>query len=323
MSTSSPRNTTFQPVYQAVSDTFLQIRARPLVYLLIWLTLSLLPYLVLGLVFSNPVSRLFNEFIESVQALELPGELAGDLPGGGPAGDLPGGPAGGNAGNEGLAGGGIPANMAAASLKMLGIYTLIQCVLMLVAVYLGDVLAVSIRQFRERTFPRFTEVLVRAVPDYVPFLKVVLRVIVPVLLKPLGVLVGGIVLGMALNLPLLSSLGFFAGFFLFISGLYRYGLAPFIHLSLNLGGADSCGVSRQFYLENRNVIAGLFLAFFILPLLAVILLLSLFLNAGIYFGAGGMVLWFVQSLFQFIIVMSLVNFAMNSFVRRVDEDASI
>ncbi len=279
----------FQPVFRAVSDTFLQIRSRPLMYILVWVTLSLVPYVVMGLLFSAPLSRAFQEFINAAASAD-------------------------EAALNGFSG-----TLMTASMKILGFSALIQCLLMLIAVYMNDVLAVSVRTFRSRALPGYSAVLSEALPLYLPFLLVVLRVIALVLLQSLGVFVLLALLGYVTRLNFISSIGFFAGFFMFLSMLYRYGLAPFIHLTLNLNGSDSCSLSRQYYEENRHIIASLFLIFFVVPLITGILLLSLFLQMGLYFGMGGMVLWFIQSAFQFVISMSLINFSMEAFPSELDK----
>ncbi|HAK44928.1 MAG TPA: hypothetical protein DCO79_03270 [Spirochaeta sp.] len=66
MESPETRRNYFAPITRAFTDTFLQLRAKPLVFLLIWLTLALAPQLILSFSFQEPVSQMMDLSFEIV-----------------------------------------------------------------------------------------------------------------------------------------------------------------------------------------------------------------------------------------------------------------
>lgn len=285
MSLRSVQRDAFAPVFRALSDTWLQIRAKPVLYLFLWAILSLAPAAVLSQVLSRPIVTNLTAFMESAQYL-------------------------GSSVGETLE---LPPEMVKSFFRLLGLYGVILGITSLTTVYYGAVLSGTIGRFRQQVLPYFSEALADGVSRYAGFLKSVLMAAWKILWKPTAVFLAGSVLGVISRQELLSSVGFFCGLFLTFSGLYRYGLGPFIHLSVGLNSRESCIVSREFYSEHRPVVSSLFLVLIFLPFLAVLVLLSILMSTGAYMGAGGILLWLFQSLIQFMAMMALINFAMNTF----------
>ena len=283
MDSRSSGHNAFEPAARAFSDTWLQIKARPSVYIVVWLTLVLVPYILLGMVFSQPMSRAMEEIMAALQSLI---EGGGDL----------------------------PPELTEPLLRLSGYQGIVFLLITLTGIYHGAVLSGTVKRFREKTFPTFVQSLNDGASGYFGFLKAVGAAVARILWKPLAALFGGLLIGSAVRQTMFYSLGFFAGVIFLFSGLYRFGLGPFIHLSVGLPAGESCALSREFYLRNRPVVSSLFLAAVLVPLLLTFLLFSLLVNIGLYFGAGSILLWFVQSMIQFIVMMALVNFAMNTFV---------
>ena len=282
MDSRSSGHNAFEPAARAFSDAWLQIKARPGVYVLIWLSLVLVPYIILGMVFSKPMSLAMQEIRVSLQFLM-----------------------------EGTDG--VPPELTEPLLRLSGYQMAVFLLITLTGIYHGAVLSGTVRRFRSKIFPTFLQALNDGASGYFGFLKAVAASAGRILWRPLAALFGGMLLGSVLGQTMFYSLGFFAGVIFLFSGLYRFGLGPFIHLTLGLSAGESCALSREFYKQNRPVVSSLFLAAVLVPLLITFLLFSLLLNIGIYFGAGSIVLWFIQSMIQFTVMMALVNFAMNTF----------
>lgn len=272
----------FEPAARAFSDAWLQIKARPGVYVLIWLTLVLVPYILLSMAFSKPMSLAMQEIRVSLQFLVEGTES-------------------------------VPPELTESLLRLSGYQVALFLLITLAGIYHGAVLSGTVRRFRAKTFPTFLQALNDGASGYFGFLKAAAASAGHILWRPLAALFGGMLLGSALGQTMFYSLGFFVGVIFLFSGLYRFGLGPFIHLTLGLSAGESCALSREFYKQNRPVVSSLFLAAVLIPLIITFLLFSLLLNIGIYFGAGSIVLWFIQSMIQFTVMMALVNFAMNTF----------
>ena len=284
-----PRRNAFEPVSRAFSDAWLQIRAKPGVYLLVWLTLVLVPYLLLDMAFSNPVDKALAELMQASETVVENAE-------------------------------GVPPEMMEPILRLSGYYGIIWLLVALTGIYNGAVLSGTVSQFREKVLPTFVQALSDGRSRYIGFLKAVVVAAAKILWKPLAALIGGVLLGVATKQPIFTSVGFFAGVIFLFSGLYRFGLGPFIHLSLGLSGAEACALSREFYFHHRPVVSSLFLVAVLVPSVLVLLLFSLLVNIGIYLGAGSIILWFIQSIVQFTVMIALVNFAMNTFTMVSDEE---
>ena len=291
MEARSYRKNAFEPVTRALADAWLQVRAKPLVYLLIWLSLALAPYIVLGLLFSKPLLEAFDAFMAATE----------------------------NMGTAVTASAALPADFVSASLRIFGVYSVILVIISLFAVYMGAVLSGTIRRFRSSTFPRYLEAMNDGIGIFPGFFLSVLYTLMKILVRPLSAGLLGAALAFAFKQPAVWTFAFFVGMFLFLSDLYKFGLAPFVHLSLGVPAGDACRISRAYHQSQRPVVASLFLVLLLLPFIVLSMIFMLFLSAGWYFGGGSLVLWFLQSAVQFSIVMTLINFAMNIFRNPVPE----
>ena len=283
------RQQIFRPLNDAVSDTWLQVRAKPLIYILIWVSLALAPYILLGLAFQGPLVSALDEYFGMLEQLDFAA-----------------------LGVEGE----MPSEYLPLTLKILGFYALILALLALVGVFMGAVMAGTISRFRDRSFPRYFEALRDGAGLYPGFLISVLFTVGRILARPLAVGAVSGLLALAAGSGTISTVGFLVAFFLLLSDINRFGLSPFIHLSLGSNARDSIGISKSFYMSHRPVISSLFLSLIMLPLVFLMLLYSLFLSSGFFFNGGAFIIWFLQSVAQFAIVMILINFARNTFIRK-------
>ena len=291
MDSQTPRSRIFEPTSRAFGDSWLQIRAKPAVYALIWLSLALAPYILLGLAFSKPVSAAFNAFLAQSEQLLTSGTTPDRLP---PELMMP---------------------FLRLSLWNLALWM----VMALVNIYMGAVLAGTISRFREKTFPKYLDAMGLGWTRYYGFLKAVLYAAFLILFRPLAVSIVGGLIGYFAASSAVPTVTFFISTFLFLSGLYKFGLGPFIHLSLKLSGRESCQLSRAFYISRRPVVSMLFLFVIILPALLLLFLFTLLMSSGAIFGVGSLIFWLIYSFLQFILMMTLVNFAMNTFEPEPDE----
>ena len=242
-------------------------------------TLALLPVVLLNQMFAQPIQLAFTEFQESIQDFDYE----------------------------------IPSKMASASLRLIGYYGVIWVLISLCTVYYGAVLSSTITVFRQQQIPLFTKVLLEGTSLYKGFLVSVLAAVWKIFWKPMAAILACSIVSIILSMGFLYSFGFFLGIVLTFSGLYRYGLGPFIHLSTGIGGRDACGVSLAYYHENRKMVTTLFVALLFLPFLVVLLLLMAITGMVLNPTVSSILLWVVQSLLQFTIIMTLINFAMNTF----------
>lgn len=280
--TSEPQHA-FWHVFQAVSDTWLQIRTKPVLYLMIWASLSLVPYLLLGQIFSQPIGRVLTEFMESAQDYSLSSSSLAS----------------------------VPPEMMDSFFQLIMYYFLFWVLSSLVVVFYNVVLFNTIRKFRDQLIPRYSEVVQASVPLYLVFLKSIMFAAWKILWQPVSIFLFGILLGLSFQQSFLSTAGFFTGLMLLYSGWCRYGLAPIIRMNTGLSNRESCFFSQRMYQKYRPIISFLFLSLVIFPLVLVLLLLTLFLRMEIIFGIGSLFIWLVHSLLQLIVLMSLVNFTTN------------
>ncbi len=285
------RGNVFEPIGRAFADTWLQVRAKPVVYILIWLTLVLLPYVVFGLAFSSPIWTAVGE-MSSVEPPPLD-QVALDS----------------GLQKEFLS------KLAAPMARFLGWYGLFTILNALMAIFTASVLSGTVRKFRDRTFPKYAEALTDGARRFWGFLKAVLYSAWIILWRPVAVnLIGGI-LGYTLKQPFLSTAGFFIGFFMFFTRLYRYGLGPFIHLSRDVPGRESVRISLNYYMSRRPIVSMLFMSAVVAPFLLFMVLFtavfSSFGGAGGIAGIGLFLVWVLWSVLQFVIIMTLLNFSMN------------
>ena len=275
----------FKPVTNAFSDTMLQVRAKPLVFLLIWITLSLAPQLILSYAFQKPVSDMMDASFQLIDDTFDTGSQAPELTGG----------------SSDSISRGIRAVL------------VMFVVLLFTEIYLGSVLAGVVRQFRKRIIPVYTESLREGLRRFTGFAKTVFVAAFRILIVPFIVFISAGVLGGLLNQPVIIYFFFFVSAVLFLNGLLRYGLAPFIHLSLGTGGKDSAAISKVFYFSHRSAVSALFMFVILLPMVVVSFLMNFLIGIGLFTGAGGMILGIFQSLLQLIMTVVTINFAMNNF----------
>ena len=273
----------FAPTIHSLSDTLLQIRAKPYLYLLLWLCLSLAPVVLVTQLLSPPIEAALTDFFNSISGSQASEPLN------------------------------FPPGLMESFLKLMGLYGIVLGISTLINIYYGAVLAQTISRFRRQELPVFREVLLDGASQYIGFLKAVLYTAWLIFWKPTAAILVGNLLSGLLKQDIWSSVGLFVGVFLVFTHTYRYGLSPFIHLSLGLSGKEASLLSRAFYNKDRRIVSSLFLILILLPLLIFLLLFSLFMRAGIYMGIGSVILWLIQSLYQFVATMTMINFAMNSF----------
>jgi hypothetical protein len=284
------RRNIFGPVTGAVSDSWLQIQARPSVFLLIWLTLSIAPLLILAVIFLNPLSDAVAGLMKLFEQI--------------------------------MTSGGDPSSLSGEYLqafaRYIGISFSLAGLLIVSSSFVGSVLFGAISRFRERATPSFEGSLRAGAARFIGFLISVLLTSFRIFLTYLAGSFLGSILGLVFNDLFYTPL-IITGFFLF-AALQRFGLAPFIHLSTEVGGRDAILISKAYYKTRRPVIAGLFLVAFLLPVTLSFLLFSLFVKLDIMDSAGRYVMGFILGFFQFLITIVVINFTMNNFPRDPGKD---
>ncbi len=250
-----------------------------MLYLLIWATLVLIPVLFLNQIFSQPIEQAITEFLKHFQDFDQED----------------------------------PSEMVLLSLRLIGYYGATGVLRLLCTIYYGAVLSSTITVFRQYQTPQFAKVLSTGVSLYRNFFISVLIAIWKIFWKPAAALLAGSVLSIVLSIGFLYTLGSFLGIVLTFSGLYRYGLAPFIHLSTGKNGKHACMVSHAYYYENRKVITTLFLVLIFIPFLVISVLLVAIVGIEASSTASNIFLLAAQSILRFIVMMTLINFAMNTF----------
>jgi len=275
----------FKPISHAFTDTMLQVRAKPLVFLLVWLALSLAPQLLVSYVFQQPVSDMMDTSIQIINDTMTVGE-------------------------ESLV---LTSEISASITRGMWALAVMMVVLLLTEIYLGAVLAGVVKQFRDRKLPIFVDSLRAGVGRFPNYAKSVFFAGFKILIKPLVVFVIAVVIGSLLNQPVIIYLFFIVSGILFLSGLLRYGLGPFVHLSLGSGGRDSAAISKTYFYSHRPVVSVLFMFIILLPMVLISFLMNLLISLGLFSGLGGMVLGILQSLLQLTMTVVVINFAMNNF----------
>lgn len=293
MDNNTAPNQFFRPVFLSISDSWLQVRARPGLFALIWLVLTLLPCVLIAFLFSGMLSRNLLQFFELLEQMTPEMAAAGEVD---------------------------PAMMPVLW-RVLGIYGAISLLMFLFFVFMSLVLSESVKRFRDRAIPGFMEVLRGSWGVFPSYGVVVLRALGLILVRPLAVMIPGNLLGRWLNMPSLISISMFVGLVLLITGLYSYGLAPFIHVTLGLNGADSCALSHAYHRENKTVVGSLFLILVLIPLLLMLMVGSLLIRSSA--GGGSVFLWLFQSVWMYFLVISLINFSMNVFPERASEPSTV
>ena len=281
MNESRQLNPFFEPISRALSDAWLQIRAKPTVFLFAWLLLSLLPQIVLGFVFRKPI-----------QAVILETQVI-------------------------MAGGGNVANLSDASLGIF-IAGLQAMVLSLVitaffTIYLRAVMGDAVIAFRRRQLPDFFAVLRGGAQRLWALIRVALALLLRLILFVVPAYYLGMILGLVLGDPIGVSIAL-GGLALVIAFLH-YGLAPFIHLSLGATSKEAILISRGYFRKNRQLVVSLFFSLFLAPSVIIGFLSRLTLmvpgTIGVVLSTGTTL---IQSLALFGAAIAYVNFAMNAFI---------
>lgn len=269
----------FQPIITALSDSWLQVKAKPMLYLLIWATLVLIPVLFINQIFSQPIEQAITDFMKHIQDFDQEN----------------------------------PSEMVLPSLRLIGYYGATGVLRLLCTIYYGAVLSSTITIFRQYQTPLFTKVLSEGISLYRNFFIAVLIAVWKIFWKPAAAILVSCALSIVLSVGFLYTLGSFFGIVLTFSGLYRYGLGPFIHLSTGRDGKHACMVSLAYYNENRKVITILFLMLIFLPFLVISSLLIAIAGLEASSAASNAFLLAAQSILRFTVMMTLINFAMNTF----------
>ncbi len=288
------RQQAFRPLSDAFSDTRLQLRAKPVLYVLIWLTLALLPILIVLIAISMPVNTLMTEdLLPALENYDLT-QFTG-------IGDL-------------------PSEVRQPVLKILGYSALLYIVIGLSIVYMATVLSGTVNRFREKLFPKYNDALLEGSRVFPHFFVIVLYAVFRVYARAGGLTILALILEQFLPNSVLPTILSLMSFFFFLADLSRYGLTPFIHLSLNTGPRDSARISVNFYKTHRPVVSVLFLCLVMLPYMFVWILFSLMMYSGAFTSPLGPMALFLISITQFFIVMILINFARNTFIKTDDID---
>ncbi|OQX29663.1 MAG: hypothetical protein B0D92_02520 [Spirochaeta sp. LUC14_002_19_P3] len=295
MNSHSVYQNALRPTVTALSDTWLQIRAKPILYILLWGTLALAPVVVLNLLFSSLIETELTALLEGFQNFAAFGNELPDF----------------------------PPEIFNASLKLCGFYGIIWTINALTTIYYGAVLAGTVSRFRQHVMPRYSIALADGASRYMEFFKAVLVSAWKIFWKPVVVILAGSVLSAVSRQNLWFSISFFCSMFLTFTGIYRFGLGPFILLSTKCRVQESSTISMNFYSSHRPVVSMLFLCLVFLPVLITLMLFSLFIGMSAYSGLGMIVLWLVQSLVQFAIIMTFINFAMNTFQSTTEHNLDI
>lgn len=264
----------------------LQVRAKPLIFLLIWLVLSLAPQLMLSYAFEKPVSDMMDTSFQIINETMTIGDSAFVM---------------------------TPEVLEIFSRGARAI-AVMMAVLFLTEIYLGSVLAGVVRQYRNRTLPVFKDSLQNGITRFPGFLKAVIISVFRIIAKPVAVFIVAVIIGSLLNQPVFIYFFFFVSGILLLMGLMRFGLGPFIHLSLGTSGRESAVISKTYYLSHRPVVSLLFMFIILLPMVIVSMMMNLLISLELYSGAGGMTLGIFQSLLQLTMTVVTINFAMNNFM---------
>lgn len=286
MESHESRRSFFTPVSRAFADTWLQLRSTPLIFLLIWLTLALAPQLLMSFAFQKPISEMMDMSFELISTTLTTG------------------------GEDFF----VSDEMSDVIFKGFRAMIIMMILLALAAVYLGSVLAGVVGRFRGMFRPTFSGAFADGLSRFPGLLKAILVAAYRALTRPVVVFIIGAVVGTLLNQPALIYFFFIVSSILFLMGILRYGLGPFIHLSLGISGRDSALVSKTYYMSHRPVVSLLFMFVILLPMVLISFMMNLLISLGMFSGAGGMILGIIQSVVQTSMTIVLINFAMNNFL---------
>jgi len=276
------RQGVFEPMGRAVSDSALQIRARPGLFLLIWLSLSIAPLLILASLFLQPLKDAIAELMNLYNLIV--------------------------SGSDPFA---LTDDFRRLFWRYVGIILLLSGLLLVTSTYAGSVLFSTVSRFRSRETPTYWGALREGVSQYAGlFAAVMLCALRMFLFYVAGSFLGSIIglfLGDLMYIPMIvTSLSLFAG-------LQRYGLSPFINLATGVSGRNAIRVSKAFFLTERPTVSGFFLAGFLIPTILLFSISSLVFRINSVLGryTAGLLL----GLFQFTFTIVTINFAMNNFHR--------
>jgi len=282
MDSSEHRRDFFGPVNSAISDSALQIRAKPVMFLLLWLSLSIAPLLILDSLFLQlirddigNIMNLYNSFLDSGDEIRQMYS------------------------------------------QYNGIVFLYFGLWLVMTTFLGSVLFSSISRFRNREIPTYQSSVREGVKRFTGFLSAVFLSALSIFLyQMIGTLLGIVVLMFMVDLlyiPLiLSSLFLFAG-------LLRFGLSPFIHLATGENGRNARRISKAFFLTKRQTVSGFFLACFLMPTILLFFVANLVSRLNVVLGHYTGIL--LQGLFQCMFIIVTINFTLNNFNRYRDDEA--
>ena len=161
----------FGPVTSAISDSWLQIRAKPVVFLLIWLSLAIAPLLVLAVLFLQPLTASVTELMKYFQII--------------------------------LGSGADPSAFVEEYLqafsRYIGFSLALAGLLIVSSSYLGAVLFGTIGRFRSREIPAFSGALADGAGRFLGLLISVLLTCIRVFLMYLAGSFIGSILGLVIN----------------------------------------------------------------------------------------------------------------------------
>ncbi|WP_124033229.1 hypothetical protein [Olavius algarvensis spirochete endosymbiont] len=278
-------NNLFTPLTIAISDTFLQMKAKPLIFLTVWIFLALFPQLLLNFAFQQPITKMVELSYQIFEARlnNLDFQITEQ--------------------NSRVIMSGVGA-MLTVLLTSVGL-----------VVYIYSVLGDVVSKFRKKLLPRITQSLTEGRKQYVFLLKVVLASAGRILAIPMATAILGGAVGNLLKQPTLQYVSLIVALILFIINLLRYGLAPFVHLALGIVWRPALAASKNYYLTHRLVVSALFGFAVLLPLVVFSLLTNALLNLGVLTRAVGVVLGILQSILRFYMAGVLINFGMNNFIQ--------
>ena len=275
----------FAPTFFALHDVWLQIRSKPGMYLLIWVSLALVPYLFLSQIMAGPLNDSMLRFMESLKTLSNSGEMTSQLPPG----------------------------MESSIWKVLSYSGIFWFFSIIMTIFYTSVLFSTVRSFHQHIIPHYTRSLSEGLAHYGTFFKSVALSTWKIIWKPAAVFLGCMFLGSIAFNGFFASLGIVAAMVFLVPGFYRYGLVPFIQLASELPFHESIMLSQHFYNRSRISLTTLFFWLIFVPIFVSILLTAAFIRMELYTGFGGIVLWLLQSAIKFTSLMALSNFAMSFF----------
>jgi len=290
MNSNKQSNGPFTPLTVAISDTFLQMKAKPLIFLTMLVLLVFVPRLLLGFAFNQPISKMAMELFSQILDERLNDsdfQITEQ--------------------NSGVIINGVGA-MLLLLLSFLGLAGYIYSVL-------GDVVA----SFRRSLPPGIARSLAEGQRRYVSLLKVVLASAGRILAWPAAIAIPGLVTGYLLGQATLIYISLIASLILFLVRLTRYGLAPFVHIARGIVWRSALVSARDYYLTHRLVTSTLCGFVVILPLVFFSLLSYVWFSLGmigleILATTMFIVFGILRNIVRLFMPVLLINFAMNNFV---------